>query len=584
METLSVADLLAAFGRTSASEHTVPADGTLHEAIEAIVTRRIPIVIAEHAGSFVGVVTARDILRSVHEFEGEGDPLAQTVRSISTPASKVVTAAPDDSLSQVSIIMSEARVRSLPVVSTSAGGKAELAGVVTLKDVSDFVNMPDTGAKESFSKNILGRRGLGSGATMRLGRTAQQSGASGDDTAGRCTGESSVPTLPATASGEWIQLRTGAACEARQVKPPQPPPPIEDAHFVARVSWPADGEACLTDSRQGGNPRGTADGGGAVAPVTYFGVLDGVGSWAGRGVDPTAFSAALRDAAVDCVSRAPAGLFAGVGRSAARPGDRFTPSQPALGPPSPLDVLAAAWRNTLATRVVGSTTALFASLDPLTGHLAVANVGDCGVLVVRPLLEGAGGSMVSGATAPGDDDLPPLAVAYRSAQQLHDFNFPFQLGYAPGSDEDGEESSGLHDSHFENPTHADFTRVPILPGDIVIAATDGLFDNVDSDGILLVVARWVHEGGVERARAASGPTDGGVALDPETLRRGDNDPMRGLAQALVKEAVTRSMDKTRDSPFATLAKDNDIMWSGGIPDDVAVVVGLVTEEPWRQRQ
>lgn len=44
------------------------------------------------------------------------------------------------------------------------------------------------------------------------------------------------------------------------------------------------------------------------------------------------------------------------------------------------------------------------------------------------------------------------------------------------------------------------------------------------------------------------------------------------------------MDKTRDSPFATLAKDNDIMWSGGIPDDVAVVVGLVTEEPWRQRR
>lgn len=32
-----------------------------------------------------------------------------------------------------------------------------------------------------------------------------------------------------------------------------------------------------------------------------------------------------------------------------------------------------------------------------------------------------------------------------------------------------------------------------------------------------------------------------------------------------------SLDKKTDSPFALLAKENDILWSGGMPDDCAVV-------------
>lgn len=32
-----------------------------------------------------------------------------------------------------------------------------------------------------------------------------------------------------------------------------------------------------------------------------------------------------------------------------------------------------------------------------------------------------------------------------------------------------------------------------------------------------------------------------------------------------------SLDNTRDSPFSLLAKENDIMWGGGMPDDITVV-------------
>jgi protein phosphatase PTC7 len=44
-----------------------------------------------------------------------------------------------------------------------------------------------------------------------------------------------------------------------------------------------------------------------------------------------------------------------------------------------------------------------------------------------------------------------------------------------------------------------------------------------------------------------------------------------LAERLVKKARENSLDSSLDSPFAILAKENDIMWSGGMPDDCIVI-------------
>jgi protein phosphatase PTC7 len=89
-----------------------------------------------------------------------------------------------------------------------------------------------------------------------------------------------------------------------------------------------------------------------------------------------------------------------------------------------------------------------------------------------------------------------------------------------------------------------------MPGDVVILATDGLFDNMDLDEIVKEVAAW---------------------------ERGDKaQQVRALAEQLVQKARLLSLDKNRDSPFALLAKENDIMWGGGMPDDTTVVVARVT--------
>lgn len=54
--------------------------------------------------------------------------------------------------------------------------------------------------------------------------------------------------------------------------------------------------------------------------------------------------------------------------------------------------------------------------------------------------------------------------------------------------------------------------------------------------------------------------------------------LRDLAKRLVDMAREYSLDKQRDSPFAILAKENDIMWGGGMPDDTTVIVAKVQKE------
>lgn len=51
--------------------------------------------------------------------------------------------------------------------------------------------------------------------------------------------------------------------------------------------------------------------------------------------------------------------------------------------------------------------------------------------------------------------------------------------------------------------------------------------------------------------------------------------IKELARQLVYRAREYSLDKQRDSPFAVLAKENDILWGGGMPDDTTVIVARI---------
>jgi len=72
--------------------------------------------------------------------------------------------------------------------------------------------------------------------------------------------------------------------------------------------------------------------------------------------------------------------------------------------------------------------------------------------------------------------------------------------------------------------------------------------------------------------------DGGIKAREKRWAKGGSlseeskSGVQDLAQRLVQKARERSVDNSVDSPFAILAKENDIMWSGGMPDDCTVIV------------
>lgn len=90
--------------------------------------------------------------------------------------------------------------------------------------------------------------------------------------------------------------------------------------------------------------------------------------------------------------------------------------------------------------------------------------------------------------------------------------------------------------------------IPVAPGDIIIAGTDGLFDNLYNNEVTAVV--------VHAVRAGFGP--------------------QVTAQKIAALARQRAVDKNRQTPFSTAAQDAGFRYYGGKLDDITVVVSYIT--------
>ncbi|XP_047177347.1 probable protein phosphatase 2C 55 [Vigna umbellata] len=90
--------------------------------------------------------------------------------------------------------------------------------------------------------------------------------------------------------------------------------------------------------------------------------------------------------------------------------------------------------------------------------------------------------------------------------------------------------------------------IPVAPGDVIVAGTDGLFDNLYNNEITAVV--------VHAMRAGLGP--------------------QVTAQKIAALARQRALDKDRQTPFSTAAQDAGFRYYGGKLDDTTVVVSYVT--------
>uniref|UniRef100_A0A8C4NFB0 Protein phosphatase n=1 Tax=Eptatretus burgeri TaxID=7764 RepID=A0A8C4NFB0_EPTBU len=168
---------------------------------------------------------------------------------------------------------------------------------------------------------------------------------------------------------------------------------------------------------------------------------------------------------------------------------------------------------------IGSSTACVVVLDRTSRRLFAANLGDSGFVVVR-----AG------------------VVVHRSNEQQHYFNTPYQLAIAPPE----AQNLALSDS----PDMADSSWFSVELGDVIVTATDGLFDNLP-DYMILDELR-----GIKDSSEAS---------------------LRRIAENMAQRARRLAYDPNYMSPFARSACDNGLDVTGGKPDDITVLLSVVTE-------
>ncbi|GAA5923350.1 PP2C family serine/threonine-protein phosphatase [Sporobolomyces koalae] len=183
--------------------------------------------------------------------------------------------------------------------------------------------------------------------------------------------------------------------------------------------------------------------------------------------------------------------------------------------------------------IIGSSTALLAVLR--NDELHLANLGDCYCCVIR------------------DND-----YIFRSEEQQHSFNFPFQAGT------NSKDTPGKDAQRF---------MVKVQKDDIVLLASDGLVDNVFSDDLLEEILRFVS--------VTPAPTPATKVSD--STGGGPKYTLNKFSPQLVSESLCYRAKSVYDdpravaSPFQNRAVEEGLYYAGGKKDDVTCLIGVVGE-------
>ncbi|KAH1468865.1 hypothetical protein KXV22_009091 [Aspergillus fumigatus] len=324
-----------------------------------------------------------------------------------------------------------------------------------------------------------------------------------------------------------------------------------------RKRRPDSGEDAFFVSRVGSQDSG------AIA----FAVADGVGGWVESKVDPANFSHALcRYMALEALSW-----------------DSSTDKLRAK------NLLQSGYDQLVADKSIragGSTASVGVGLED--GQVELANLGDSGSMLLRL-----------------------AAVHHYSVPQTHGFNTPYQLSIIPPRMR--AQASIFGGSFLEDsPRDAVVTNLHMQHGDVLMLATDGVYDNLNNQDILkLITSRMILTGawtattdlGIkvsDNLGALTGP-DGLASLlpwpsppskpsaaDPSTSgnvapssRINQHHTLQSLlASTVAGEAKRASMDSRRDGPFAKEAQryyPGD-WYRGGKVDDICVLIIVAVEE------
>ncbi|KAI5862608.1 phosphatase 2C-like domain-containing protein [Durotheca rogersii] len=338
-----------------------------------------------------------------------------------------------------------------------------------------------------------------------------------------------TPPLPDSGLKLPFRFETGLSLFAKRTPRPFPPPFLSPPS--GSFSDPLSTHHRSRDKRAsvGGEPiRGRTNGDDAVYASDYFICAnDGVGAWSAR-------------------PRGHAGLWsrlilhfwvAAMQEDMARSRSTDQPYRP-----DPIRYLQHAYERTIEATsgpngFLGTTTAAGAQLfyktdtadptSPVSPLLYVTNLGDSQIMVVRP---------------------KSREMVYKSKEQWHWFDCPRQLG------------TNSPDTPVDN---AVLDTVELMEGDVVLAMSDGVIDNLWGHEIVENVSK-----SVERWEAG----EGGEASGPR--KDGANGGMLFVAQELVNAAKQIATDPFAESPFMEHATEEGLASEGGKLDDISVVAAL----------
>ncbi|MEV0681561.1 CBS domain-containing protein [Actinosynnema sp. NPDC050436] len=120
---MRIADVLRVKGSAVA---TVGADSSVADLVAALAEHNVGAMVVVDDSGIAGIVSERDVVRHLHD-RGAG-LLASAVADIMT--AEVFTCSPKDSVDSLTVLMTERRIRHVPVVAD--GG---LVGIVSIGDV-----------------------------------------------------------------------------------------------------------------------------------------------------------------------------------------------------------------------------------------------------------------------------------------------------------------------------------------------------------------------------------------------------------------------------------------------------------------
>ena len=178
---------------------------------------------------------------------------------------------------------------------------------------------------------------------------------------------------------------------------------------------------------------------------------------------------------------------------------------------------------------LGSSTLVITTLDNSNNTLKSALIGDSGFFILREKKE----------EIKNDENKNKknknYEIFYKSKEQTHSFNFPYQLG-----------TNGTGGDH---PNSAVLKEHQIEENDIIILCTDGLLDNMFNEWVLETVKKYFMDN--------------------------QNFCPNKLAEDLGNIAYKISLNTEIFTPFAETAMKSKYKYKGGKSDDITVVVARV---------